>query len=555
MGRTAQSAQGPTFVQKIGRLLVDQRFLRTFGQFVFFVIILVVLVQNWTNIYNALASRNLSPNFDFMNNRAGFEIGGAADYSPDNPYWSAFTVGLRNTLSIIVAGLAGATVLGILAGIFLLSHNWLVRNITRGIVEVLRNTPLLVQIFFAFFVVVLALPSLRESIGIPPEAVWVIPYRWLGYAAALVVGWFALRRADRAIRAGGWVALFTTIIALEIALTRLPAISSGPAPLVILALAGLALAGFGAYRRRRPVLIGLGLGLVFSAVLAVVLRDLPAGGLRFETNPVIFLNNRGLYYPAVYATGRFAVWAAFIVIGIGLAILIFHQQRRAQETSGQPRHYWRNALLIAFGLALAGWLAILAQPAVETVPVVVDGTLTQVPVQQAFADKQITLNEALLTAPTPLAALAPVRQGLRFVNGQSLTPEYVALLLALVIYTAAFIAEIVRAGILAVPYGQLEAGRALGLTQPQMLRMIILPQALRVIIPPLTNQYLNLAKNSSLAIAISFADVYAVMNTVGNQSGQSVTSIVIVMITYLVISLVISAAMNWVNARFQLVTR
>jgi general L-amino acid transport system permease protein len=149
----------------------------------------------------------------------------------------------------------------------------------------------------------------------------------------------------------------------------------------------------------------------------------------------------------------------------------------------------------------------------------------------------------------------PERQGLRFVNGLTMSPEFVALLLALVVYTAAFIAEIVRAGILAVPYGQLEAGRAIGLTQSQMMRMIILPQALRVIIPPLTNQYLNLAKNSSLAIAISYADVYAVMNTVGNQSGQSVTSIIIVMITYLVLSLLISLVMNWVNARFQLVTR
>lgn len=539
-------------MQRIGRLLVDQRFLRTFGQFVFFVIILVVLVQNWTNIYNALNSRNLTPNFDFMNNRAGFEIGSAAGYSPDMPYWSAFTVGLRNTLSIIVAGLIGATVLGVMGGIFLLSRNWLVRNITRGVVEVLRNTPLLVQIFVAFFVVVLSLPPLRESIGLPPEAVWFIPFRWLASLAALVIGWLALRRAAPPVRSAGWAGLFTAIIALELGLRWPP----DTTPLLLIGLAGLALAGFGAFGpRRRPALIGLGLGLLAGIGLAYFLRGMPPAGIRFETSPVVFLNNRGLYYPSVYPTGRFAAWAAFVAMGVGLAALVFSQQRRTQETTGQPRHYWRNALLIALGLTLTGWLAVLAQPAVETVPVTVDGAVIQVPVEQAFADRQITLNEALLAAPAPLAALAPERQGLRFVNGQSLTPEYVALLLALVVYTAAFIAEIVRAGILAVPYGQLEAGRALGLTQPQMLRMIILPQALRVIVPPLTNQYLNLAKNSSLAIAISFADVYAVMNTVGNQSGQSVTSILIVMITYLVISLVIAAAMNWVNARFQLVTR
>jgi general L-amino acid transport system permease protein len=197
----------------------------------------------------------------------------------------------------------------------------------------------------------------------------------------------------------------------------------------------------------------------------------------------------------------------------------------------------------------------MAQPAITAVTLPIDGVETTITVEEALAEGRISTDVALQLAQAPLALFVPERQGLRFVNGLTMSPEFVALLLALVVYTAAFIAEIVRAGILAVPYGQLEAGRAIGLTQSQMMRMIILPQALRVIIPPLTNQYLNLAKNSSLAIAISYADVYAVMNTVGNQSGQSVTSIIIVMITYLVLSLLISLVMNWVNARFQLVTR
>jgi len=184
-----------------------------------------------------------------------------------------------------------------------------------------------------------------------------------------------------------------------------------------------------------------------------------------------------------------------------------------------------------------------------------DGTLVQVPADQALAQGLISPEQARLYSGMPVEVVLPQRQGLRFGTGETLSAQYVALLLALVIYTAAFIAEIVRAGILAVPRGQLEASRALGLSYSQLLRLVILPQALRVIIPPLTNQYLNLAKNSSLAIAISFADVYQVMNTVGNQSGQSVSSIVLVMVTYLVISLVISAVMNWVNGRFQLVTR
>lgn len=544
-----------SILQRLGRLLTDQRFLRMFGQSVFFVLIVFLLVQNWNNIYAALESRNLTPNFDFMNNRAGFEIGSAPGYTPDDPYWAAFMVGLRNTLSVVAAGLVGATVFGIMGGIFLLSHNWLIRNITRGIVEILRNTPLLVQIYVSFFVVVLALPPLRESIGLPPEAVWFIPYRWVGYAAALVVGWLMLRRSSGLQAAAGWPLIVVGIVSAELALNWLPNVAPGDAPLALAAVAGAALAAVGYFGPRRPLWIGVGLGLLAGAGLAFVLRGQPSAGLRFETQPAIFLNNRGLYYPSVLPTGRFGEWMAFVAVGVGLAALIFIQQKREQEVSGKQRHYWRTAVLIVLALAAVGWAVVVSQPAITQVTVPVDGVATLMPVEQALDEDLITLDESLALATTPLAAQVPARQGLRFVNGMSLTPEFVALLLALVVYTAAFIAEIVRAGILAVPYGQLEAARALGLSQSQMLRMIILPQALRVIIPPLTNQYLNLAKNSSLAIAISFADVYAVMNTVGNQSGQSVTSITIVMITYLVLSLVISAVMNWVNARFQLVTR
>jgi general L-amino acid transport system permease protein len=141
------------------------------------------------------------------------------------------------------------------------------------------------------------------------------------------------------------------------------------------------------------------------------------------------------------------------------------------------------------------------------------------------------------------------------VSGSQITPEYMALLLGLVVYTAAFIAEIVRAGILAVPRGQIEAARALGLSTNQTLRVIILPQALRVIIPPLGNQYLNLAKNSSLAVAVAYADLVLVTTTIMNQSGQSVTGITMIMLTYLALSLIIAAAINLVNRRFQIVTR
>ena len=155
----------------------------------------------------------------------------------------------------------------------------------------------------------------------------------------------------------------------------------------------------------------------------------------------------------------------------------------------------------------------------------------------------------------PFVVIGPQRQGLRYINGSNYSPEYIALLLGLVIYTSAFIAEIVRAGIQAVDKGQVEASRALGFSYSKTLTLIILPQALRVIIPPMGNQYLNLAKNSSLAIAISFTDLFQVSFTIINQTGQTVSVFVVVILVYLVISLVISYIMNTVNSRFQLITR
>jgi general L-amino acid transport system permease protein len=178
------------------------------------------------------------------------------------------------------------------------------------------------------------------------------------------------------------------------------------------------------------------------------------------------------------------------------------------------------------------------------------------PTADAESQGLLTTQDRQQISQSPLLLLMPAQNRFgRFDIGSEITPEYAALLLALVIYTSSFIAEIVRAGIQAVPYGQIEAARALGLSQSHVLGQIVLPQALRVIIPPLGNQYLNLAKNSSLAIGIGYADLFMTSNTVMNQSGQTVTTFAILMVFYLTISLSISLFMNRVNRRFQLVTR
>jgi general L-amino acid transport system permease protein len=151
----------------------------------------------------------------------------------------------------------------------------------------------------------------------------------------------------------------------------------------------------------------------------------------------------------------------------------------------------------------------------------------------------------------PLPGSVPVLEGFNFAGGGHLSPEFATLLIGLATYTAAFIAEIVRAGILAVDRGQVDAARALGLRRAATLRHVVLPQALRVIVPPLTSQYLNLIKNSSLAVAIGYPDFVAIVSTTINQTGQAIEGVVLIMAVYLTISLALSALMNWYNARIR----
>jgi general L-amino acid transport system permease protein len=154
-----------------------------------------------------------------------------------------------------------------------------------------------------------------------------------------------------------------------------------------------------------------------------------------------------------------------------------------------------------------------------------------------------------LVGGAPSALSMPELRGFNFAGGVAVSPELAALLIGLVLYTGTFVAEIVRGGILAVSHGQTEAGLALGLRRGQVLRRIILPQALRVIIPPLTSQYLNLTKNSSLAVAIGYPDLVSVANTAINQTGQAVEGVAILMGVYLTISFSISLLMGWYNQR------
>lgn len=376
----------------------DVRVLRIFAQGVFVAFVVLVFWYLFGNVARGLERMGSSFSFAFLENAASFALSETPiPYDPaTDSYLIAFSIGLLNTLRVIIAGIALASLLGLLVGIAQLSSNWLVAKIAQVYVEIFRNTPLLIQLFVWYFIGVLSLPRVRDSIALPGS---------------------------------------------------------------------------------------------------------------------IYLSNRGLALPWFTPNETFTLWLALAGIFLVVALLAYRVLGRAKT----PLIYeWRG------GWAFLLWLALALVAAV---------------------------------ALNPFTPSLPVIRGFNFQDGITLSPEYAALLLGLVFYTGAFIADIVRAGIQAVPRGILEAARALGLTHVQALRLIIIPLALRVIIPPLTNQYLNLAKNSSLAIAVGYADLFYVSNTIFNQTGQTLQVILMIMGAYLVISLVISALMNVVNARFKLTER
>lgn len=230
----------------------------------------------------------------------------------------------------------------------------------------------------------------------------------------------------------------------------------------------------------------------------------------------IFLSNRGVGIPWGLPTDSYPTFRLILIIGLILSLIVFFFLRAYGQRTGRAPLTTLWTLLTFLLVALLGWIVLPEKPLSLDVP---------------FVD------------------------GLRLTGGKILSPEFMALTSGLVLYTSAFIGEVVRAGIQSVSKGQVEASRALGLNAFQTLRLIVFPQALRVIVPPLTSQYLNLIKNSSLAIAVGYPDVFYVANTIQNQTGRAVEMIATVMATYLTFSLITSVLMNWYNKKIKLVER
>ncbi len=352
------------------------------------------------NAAENLARAHVASGFGFWNVTAGFDISQTLiTYFPQSStYGRAFWVGLLNTLLVAGLGIFFATILGFAIGVARLSKNFLVRQLARTYVELVRNVPLLLQLLFWYNAVLKALPEIAASHKL-------------------------------------------------------------------------------------------------------------SGG--------ILLNNRGLFLPRpLFVDGwqTVAVLAAAAVLAAVFRVLTGRSERLRNVAAFR----FGGTALIALGLPIAAFLWTGAPPEFDY----------------------------------------PAVGRFNIQGGIEILPEFAALLLGLVLYTAAFIAEVVRAGLMSVSRGQTEAAEALGLHRMQTLRLIVIPQAMRVIIPPLTNQYLNLTKNSSLAVAIGYPDLMQIFSgTVLNQTNQAVEVVAVTMAVYLSFSLMTSLVMNFYNARFALVER
>ncbi len=445
-------------------------------------LLLLVVLLIWfmaTNVNNRLVAAGRSLRINFFGSTAGFAIGEGLPFSPQETYGRAFIVGLVNTLRVAVLGIILATILGLFAGIARLSNNWLVSRIAAVYIDVIRSTPLLVQLFFWYFGVVLTLPNVDNAYGIP--------------------GLFALSNRG------------AVIAGLQFTGAGLPWRWWLLAALV----AGAATTWWRGRMLRRAGRIGAGLdwGVGVLLLVAAIGYAITSVNATLPPNVAYTLErgDRGLLYADRNGNGQYDKETETALAFVPVTLL---------DASGE----------------------------------VLGTTRTNKNGSYRFYDLPDEAQGASLQWETPgvLALDGPVRRGFNFVGGHLMTPEFFGLVVGLVVYTGAFIAEIVRAGINAVSRGQWEAGRALGLKNSTILRRIVLPQALRVIVPPLTSQYLNLSKNSSLAIAIGYPDLFNVSLTILNQTGAEIQMFVVILVTYLAFSLITSLFMNWYNQRIAL---
>lgn len=479
---------------------------------------LLVLFIVWIigNTAANLAAQNKTTGFDFLWKTAGFDISfSLIPWSRGSYYWEAFLVGITNTLLVAFIGILFATMLGFTIGIARLSSNYIVSRLATVYIETIRNIPLLLQLFFWYFAVLKAMPAVRQSIALPLDIFinqrgLMIPRPTPDQEFTWVIVGFALALAA-ALALGVWATRIRTLTG------RYPA----------------------------------------RVVLAGKVAD---AGVTFLVAYIALLALFSVVFPIAGAPLVSAIAAAAIAV---LSLTRFSPIGRSALTLVIAFLLFNAAFGFMFSW-LPSLLASLASAALALViaRVVYDGAVGRPPSEGRFPLALLVLIVVgvpgviyWLTGAT-LTFEVPELERFNFRGGLQLPPEFVALLFGLSIYTASFIAETVRAGILAVSHGQSEAAQSLGLKDGDRLRLVVIPQAMRVIIPPLTSQYLNLTKNSSLGAAIGYPELFNVFaGTALNQTGRAIECIAMTMLVYLSFSLLTSAIMNWYNARVALVER
>lgn len=476
---------------------------------------------------------NITFGWGWLSSPTGVQIREGIDINPDSGARALF-VGMINTLRVAISGIIVATILGTVIGIARLSANWIVNKLATIYIETIRNIPLLVQIFF-WSALAIGLPSLTAAdVGTYWFKVsnkgfafaWIFPdggfLPWLVFVVVgLIVGRYVLKRRKKYQEdtgnlghGGRWMALTVLVFAvvgwfawpvlgfmkpvfeaIEKAVDNMPPIV---VPIVIAAVALIA--------------AGLWIRGFFES------RRTPAGFGKMTDDD---------WFRVIFAA----------VSGIVIAALAFIVGEYQIETVAGDVKTVAELVVVALG-NFFGWLA--NSFSTENANQVIEGVRSGGPLVFEKA-------EVILRGGAEIPQYGP--------QGMVLTIPFFALWTGVTLYTAAFIAEIVRGGILAVPKGQTEAAMAMGLKRSQYLRQIILPQAFRIILPPLGNQYLNLAKNTSLGLAVAYADIVAVGTTIINQTGQSLPVVIVWMAFFLTLSLVISSIVNYYNRKLQLVER
>ncbi len=464
--------------------------------------------------------------FDFMNGQAGFDLlENAVGATEESTFWRALGAGAVNTLIITSWGILLTTIWGTFVGIARLSDNWLVAKLSQFYVDFFRNTPLVLQLVFIYFTGFLAfLPQTQESaqlFGLPiflsnsglqlPNVIWLsssrIIFIMLAIGVILAIGlWNILGR--RQVETGknyyqGWLAL---------------------AALIVLPLVGW---------------------LIASANSSSDLQMLAGDGItELESLPAIVSERLGgVEVSAIAAAVDAGTLTEDEVEDAGIAACGFRDSKSTAYMIAQLQ-----GIGVPFTMRTRGSESRLARGVEEGDCDLVVGSSEEIGIVSAELENAAAFNPITLPEP-PMVVSTPQLSGLGFIGGRSVSSIAAALLIGLVLNTGASVAEIVRAGIQSVSKGQSEAASALGLSNGQRLRLIILPQALQVIIPPQTSQYLNLAKNSTLGVAIGYPETFAVARTIINQSGRSLQTLLLVMGAFLSLSLLISAFLNWYNSK------